>query len=142
MDKQKLSDSKSYGLAADKINEVLQGFSKNQASDILRMVGALYNLKVVSAFAPVGPIQSPAPSRDTRGVTRPRVKPVADSRTKELRSEISSLNSQISEKSRSIGRQLYEDDELIIRRGQLFRDIKNAQNKASHTISDGYEKST
>jgi hypothetical protein len=125
------------GETIENFAEILKRFQKKDAQNILKMVGTLYNLRIVSAFAPLGQVQGPPASRDTRGQKKPRVQPRADPEIKEIRSKIKSLNKQISEKSSSSGSILPQGDELIVQRNRLFRDLSEAQNKRSAAFKEG-----
>jgi len=117
------------GSAFDLVSAVLKTMSNQQASEVIKLLGASHNFRVVSQFAPTGNNLRSAHPRETRGERGPRGQPKADPKVKDLRSKISALNSEISEKSRKVGHNLNEDDELLVKRGQLFRDLKEAQNK-------------
>jgi hypothetical protein len=117
--------------------KALEGLSNKDATNVLKALGGIHNLKVASAFAPTGPTQTPPVSRDTRGQVRLRTQPKASPEVKVLRSKIKNLNQEISLKSRGIKGPLPVDDPLIEARNVCFRDLKEAQNKQSATVSDG-----
>jgi hypothetical protein len=119
------------GILVGELLKTLSKGSKAEGQDALKAVGAIYNLRVVPAFAPLGPnaVTSP-PSRDTRGQRGPRFGPSKkDPFVKEIRDNISELNKQISKKSAELRKPLSEDDELIVRRNHLFRDLKEEKGR-------------
>jgi hypothetical protein len=118
--------------------ELLQRLTNKEAADALKALGALHNLKVVSAYAPTGNPLLPPPSRDTRGQVKPRVIPKGDPKIKEIRSKIKILNKQISEKSDLTGGRLPLEDDLIDQRNQLFRCLKEAKNCLAGAAEGGY----
>jgi len=96
---------------------------------VFKSVSAVYDMKAVSAFAPVGQVNRPPVSRDTRGQKGPRVRSskTPNPEIKVIRDKIKDLNKQISMKSVLTDKPLSEDDELIVNRNQLFRDLKGLQ---------------
>jgi hypothetical protein len=124
------------GQLTDSILQLLRGVSNARAQNILKMVGSQYNVRFVSAFAP--PVQTAQIlPRETRKQKQPRIQPKADPKVKEIRSKISSLNSQISQKSKSLGDvELEKSDPLIVERTHLFRDLKKAQNKSLEAFKE------
>jgi hypothetical protein len=128
------------GQYVDKILETLKGLPQKRSQNILKMVGIVHNVRFVPAFAmPLGP-NRPPPGRDTRGQVKARVPPKANPAVKLIRSEINELNAKISKKSLDLGRvKLPEEDELIVKRNQLFRDLKEAQNKIPQSAKGATE---
>jgi hypothetical protein len=133
--------SNSIGIGVDKILDILKEYPKSEAQTILKMVGAAHNVRFASAFAPLAP-QSPLAVRDTRGQQKPRVQPLADPKVKALRSKIKELNTAIRDKSQRLGGILPETDTLIVKRGQLFRELKASQNKTPQSFSEATEAET
>jgi len=123
------NDSRSFGETYHSCLRLLEELSNKDAVKALKGLAGVFNLKISSAFAPVGQTRLPPASRDTRQQRGPRVGQRSDPRIKSLRLEISTLNQQISKKSVELGKQLSESDPLIEERSQLFRDLKEAQNK-------------
>jgi hypothetical protein len=114
------------------IGDVLKEFSSKDIRTILKMIGGAHDLKVTSAFAPVGiPLSSLTKQPVERGQVRPRRQPQADSKVKTIRSEIGRLNKLISKKSADSGSPLPLEDELLVQRAKCFRDLKEAQNTTS-----------
>jgi hypothetical protein len=129
------------GEIVDKIEELLKGVSNNRTQSILKMVGIVHNVRFVPAFAPVpGPNVAP-PGRDTRGQRNSRIRSKTNPEIKATRSQIKDLNLKISKKSSELGGvQLPKDDELIVKRNQLFRDLKEAQNKDAESAQESSQK--
>jgi hypothetical protein len=122
------------GEASDIIGDVLKGFSSKDIRTILKMIGGAHDLKVTSAYAPVGiPLSSLTRQPAERGQVKPRIQLKADSKVKTIRSEIGKLNREISKKSAITGSTLPLEDELLVMRAKYFRDLKEAQNTTSST---------
>jgi hypothetical protein len=96
-----------------------------------KMIGAERNLLVKSVYAPAvaprGSVFSETSSKK-RGPNR-GIRPLVDPEITALKKEIQSLNAEISAKSIRLGGRLSDDDELIIRRGQLFRVLKSLKDR-------------
>jgi hypothetical protein len=122
------------GQYVDKILDLLKGVSQKRTQNILKMVGAVHNVRFVSAYA--GENRAPPARKQVRARVQPQAKPIV----KVIRSKIKALNKQISEKSASIGGALLPaGDGLIIQRNQLFRDLKKAQNTDFKTFEEAFE---
>jgi hypothetical protein len=141
IDSAQQTTGKSIGDAVDLISGILKEYSNQNATKILKMVGALHNVRFVPAFAPLVPQQQTQLfTRDTRGQPGPRGQPKADPTVKALRSQIKELNHLISKKSNDLGGVLLnENDDLIVKRNQLFRELKVAQNKMPQTFKEALE---
>jgi hypothetical protein len=119
----------------------LEKLSKRDARDVLKAICGIHDLKVSSAFAPVGQIQRTPPSGDTRGEVKPRMQPTADPKVKAIRLEVASLNRQISKKSADIKGKLPMDDPLIQKRAECFRRLKEVQNTRPEALKEGSQES-
>jgi hypothetical protein len=126
-----------FGEAFDLIRPIISKVSKKDAQDLLKGLCAMHNLRVMSAFAPLAPAaQSVVVHKQTRSVPEPKVK---NTKITKLRKEISQLNTEISKKSKVTGQRLPEEDPLISKRNQLFRDLKEAQNPGFGSDSVGVQ---
>jgi len=130
----------SVGAVLERVLKELSAVSNSQATDILKMVGAKYNVRFVPAFMPLAPqVQKSIRVADTRGQA-PRYQPSANPEVKKIKSLIRSSNSQISKKSKEKGgATLDESDPLIVKRDQLFRELKALRNKTPQTFEEGFE---
>jgi hypothetical protein len=135
------ADVPSLGSVVDGMRSILKVLPLKDTQDALKALCALYNLKAVSAFAPVGPMQNAPASRDTRGQVRFLRQPQADPKMKEIRQKIGLVNKKISKKSLETKVRLSETDPLIEERTHLFRDLKEAQNKSSASAKSGVQES-
>jgi hypothetical protein len=117
----------------------LDKLSKKEAQNTLKMLCALYNLKVVPAFSPLGTPQAAAArvTRVNRGTPRKIYNQSPE--VKEIRDKIKDLNRQISEKSKRMQSRLPKEDELLVHRLQLFRELTATQNKTLASIRIGSE---
>jgi len=130
------------GLLAGKVLELLKGVSNTRASNILKMVGARYNLRFVSSYAPAGPTGKIPLTGETRFQNKPRVAPKrADPKVKAIRSQIKQANLQISKKSVELGRRLQPDDPELVARDECFRRLKDAENTLATPAKTGAAKS-
>jgi hypothetical protein len=123
------SPSEKLGLGAgiEQIREILSKMSNADAFLCYKMLGAEHNLSVRSNFAPTAPVPrgySESSSRTKSGPNRGH-RPVVDPAVKEIRDKISLLNSEISSESLRLGKKLEESHALILKRADLFRDLKN-----------------
>jgi len=123
----------------DECRDILDNLSKKEAQNTLKMLCALYNLRVVPAFAPLGTPQASAArvTRVNRGTPRKIYNQSPE--VKEIRDKIKDLNRQISEKSKRLQSKLPKEDELLARRLQLFRELTASQNKTIASIRNGSE---
>jgi hypothetical protein len=128
------------GELVDRIGDLLKGVSNTRAQNVLKMLGAVHNIRFVPAYAPQsGPKQVP-PTRDTRGQRKSRSQPKTSPEIKLIRSKINKVNKLISLESAKLGGQrLPEDHPLILKRGQLFRALKREQNKNLKTFEEAFE---
>lgn len=114
----------------------LDNLSNKDAQIALKALCGIYNLRVVPAFVPLGTPQATA-ARVSRVNRNPRAKTISQSPlVKEVKDKIKDLNRQISVKSSILGHKLPLEDELVIQRSQLFRDLKGAQNKTFASVSE------
>jgi hypothetical protein len=129
------------GEIVDRIEGLLKGVSNNRAQNILKMVGAVHNVRFVPAFAPVMVPNALPPGRDTRGQKQSRSQPKANEKTKLFRSKIKEINSKISKKSKDLGQvKLPDGDPLLAERDQLFRDFEEEQNNPVKTLEEALNK--
>jgi hypothetical protein len=119
----------------------LEKLSKRDARDVLKAICGIHDLKVSSAFAPVGPLQRAPRSSDTRGEVKPRIKLTANPELKAIRFKIKELNKQISKKSALIKAKLPLEDPLIMQRQECFRCLKEAQNTQPEAFKEGPQES-
>jgi hypothetical protein len=124
------SNLHSEGALIQSLLDVLQGHTKKNIQRALKAVGAVHDIRLVSAFSPQGSPNSLPVSRDTRGQKGPRIRPKrSDPMVLNLRDEIAKINILISKKSRELGRRLEDNDELILQRVKFFRSLQEAKNK-------------
>jgi hypothetical protein len=131
------SENKAISVASGLILDVLKELSVKNAQSTLKMVCAFYNQRITSAFAPSGPTNTVPGSRDTRGQKGPRLQTKSDPRTSGIRSEIKQINEEIVKRSRQLKCLLPDNDDLIVKRNQLFRDLKEVKNKVSNPSKRG-----
>lgn len=127
----------SVGHLIDASRCILDQGSRKDAQEALKALCAIYNLRVVSAFVPIGTPQATA-ARVSRVNRNPQAKAYGSNpRMKEIKDKIRDLNRRISAKSLLTGAKLPMEDELLIQRSQLFRDLKGSQNKAFDSVQAG-----
>jgi hypothetical protein len=134
-----IDKSKAFSSALITCKAALEKLSNKDAKDLLKALGAMHNMHFVFAFAPTGPVQRPPPSGDTRRQVRPRVGPSAKPGVKNIRNAIKDINSLISKESKekNNGRLLPDEHPLIVRRNQLFRDLKGQGNSLLAPFFEG-----
>jgi hypothetical protein len=109
---------------------LLDKLSNKEAQVTLKALCAIYNLRAVSSFVPIGTQEATA-TRVSRVNRNPKAKVINQlPKVREIKDKIKDLNRKISEKSFLNGSKLPMEDELLIQRTQLFRDLKGAQNKS------------
>jgi hypothetical protein len=124
----------SFGICRNQLDKL----SRKEAQITLKALCGIYNLRTVSSFAPIG-TQEATVSRVSRVNRNSKGKVINRSpKIKEIKDRIQDLNRKISEKSFLTGSRLPMEDELLIQRTQLFRDLKGAQNQSLSPIQDGY----
>jgi len=109
--------------------------TRKDAQLALKALCAMYNIRVVPAFVPIGSPQATA-ARVSRVNRNPKSSAFGrDSRIKEVKDKIRNLNLEISKKSQETGSRLPLDDELLAQRNQLFRDLKGNENRNPPSLS-------
>jgi hypothetical protein len=125
-----------FGEAFARMKDLLDPLSNKDRTSMLKALCGLYGMK--ATYGPIIPSSAPpirrGPIRSQQ--SKPGSNPKkADPRVKELRSEIQKANILIKEKSVLLGSPLPETDPLIVGRSNLFRDLKEAQNKPASQAS-------
>jgi hypothetical protein len=112
---------------------IFDKYSAKDRQDLLKMLGGLYNFDVTPKWALRAP-QVVAPKIVTGGRSTQRAPPrpkAVDPQLSAMRKQIADLNLQISSKSKRLGKVLDEDDELIAKRNQYFRQLRAYKAKSN-----------
>jgi len=113
--------------AAFEIAKILKGLSNKDQLSAMQMAGVQANLSVTSQFVAAAAKQQAVIAsvpRGTRGGRAPPPTKKWGEDVKKKQSEIASLNKEIAEASKAIGKQLPEGHDLLKRRDQSFRELK------------------
>lgn len=126
-----VSETPNIGATVQKLLDALKVHPKKDQQTILKMVSQSCGLIAKSEFQPLpstnlfgGRQQAP------KTVGGMKQRPVVNNDLKNKRKEINDLNKRISEESTALGCALPDSHELIVKRVQLFRELKAFQNKA------------
>jgi hypothetical protein len=110
-----------------KLYPVLQGYSNSVATDALRAVAGTYNMKVVWGVATQAPLRGARAAVPRGNKTQRPLAKNSSPLVQDLRSKIKVLNKKIAAEAK--GLELPSNHALILERNDIFRVLKEAQNK-------------
>jgi hypothetical protein len=123
------------GNAFTAVKPIFDKLNGNDRLKLLRSLGGLYGHRVLPGTGASQPVAGgPAVGRIPKGTPQPK-----SSKTpaqQKFQKKISLLNKEISAASRSAGKPLEATDDLIQRRQQLFRGLKESYDKGEDSQSE------
>jgi len=114
--------SPSFGQTFDELKSIMDKMGSKDRLEALRALSGLYGHRVLPGTGAMPPTARNVPLRE-RAKPSPQKSKKSPAQQKTSQ-QISLLNKEISLKSRNLGTKLPDSDPLLMKRAQLFRDLK------------------